>query len=75
MVNPFPGNNRAAAIPLFNMLPECQWVIHSNTQSGRMEREDTVEETWVCVSVCIVGAVMYRPGQSVCTQIKEGNHD
>lgn len=30
VLNHFPGNNRAATVPLFNMLPECQWVIRSN---------------------------------------------
>lgn len=56
------------------MLPECQWVIHSNIYRGRREREDKTAGGrgrgvggW--------GSVMYGPGQLVCTQIKEGNHD
>lgn len=45
-------------------------------KKGEREKTESGEGVMgVCVCVCIGGAVMYRSGHLVYTQIKEGNHD
>lgn len=70
MINHFPGNNREHPLSLFLIC--CRSVSGWYTAIYSMEEGREKTRQW---ELGVGGSVMYGPGQLVCTQIKEGNHD